>query len=217
MNEKNIEDIISALYDMVQDARALPLGADKCILERDKVLDMLDEVIAQMPVELKQARTIVESRNELIGQARREAENLIRQAQAKAAQLVAEEALYLEAVARYRHVDATMRHSYKAELAKVYQSLGTMYFAHLGRNGDSKRAFSEAIHVHYAMGSNHQVDVSLANVFCLLADVYFQEGRFSEAKEKYANALDLYRKRADNDGISRAMQGIEKSNMEMRL
>ena len=97
MNEQSIEDIISALYDMVQDARALPLGADKCILERDKVLDMLDEVIAQLPSELKQARTIVESRNELIGQARREAENLIREAQQKAAQMVEEEAIYQEA------------------------------------------------------------------------------------------------------------------------
>ena len=97
MNEQTIEDIISALYDMVQDARALPLGADKCILERDKVLDMLDEIIAQLPVELKQARTIVESRNELIGQARREAESLIRQAQDKANQMVAEEAIYQEA------------------------------------------------------------------------------------------------------------------------
>ncbi len=97
MNEQNIEDIISALYDMVQDARALPLGADKCILERDKVLDMLDEIIAQLPVELKQARTIVESRNELIGQARREAEGLIRQAQEKAEQMVEEEAIYQEA------------------------------------------------------------------------------------------------------------------------
>ena len=97
MNEQNIEDIISALYDMVQDARALPLGADKCILERDKVLDMLDEIIAQLPVELKQARTIVDSRNELIGQARREAESLIRQAQEKAAQMVSEEAIYMEA------------------------------------------------------------------------------------------------------------------------
>ena len=97
MNEQNIEDIISALYDMVQDARALPLGADKCILERDKVLDMLDEVIAQLPMELKQARTIVESRNELIGQARREAENMIRQAQEQADKLIAEEAIYVEA------------------------------------------------------------------------------------------------------------------------
>ena len=97
MNEQNIEDIISALYDMVQDARALPLGADKCILERDKVLDMLDEIIAQLPVELKQARTIVESRNELIGQARREAENTIRQAQEQAAKMIEEEEIYQEA------------------------------------------------------------------------------------------------------------------------
>ena len=75
----------------------MPLAADKCILERDKVLDMLDEVIAQLPVELKQARTIVDSRNELIGQARREAETIIRKAQEEAASKVSEEAIYLEA------------------------------------------------------------------------------------------------------------------------
>jgi len=97
MNEQTIEDIISALYDMVQDARGLPLSADKCILEREKVLDMLDEMLAQLPAELKQAHTIVESRNELIGQARREAEGMIRQAQEKAAQLVEQETIYQEA------------------------------------------------------------------------------------------------------------------------
>ena len=97
MTEQHIEDIISALYDMIQDARALPLGADKCILERDKVLDMLDEIIAQLPAELKQSRTIVESRNELIGQARREAETIVREAQEKAKELVAQEAIYQEA------------------------------------------------------------------------------------------------------------------------
>ena len=97
MNEQHIEDIISALYTLVEDARALPLGADKCILERDKVLDMLDEIIAQMPAELKQSRAIVESRNELIGQARREAEGIVRDAQKKAEELVSEQAIYLEA------------------------------------------------------------------------------------------------------------------------
>lgn len=104
MNEQTIEDIISTLYDMVQDARGLPLAADKCIVERDKVLDILDEVIAQLPAELKQARTIVESRNELIGQARREAETLIRQAQEKAAQLVEQEAIYQEAKRQCREM-----------------------------------------------------------------------------------------------------------------
>jgi chromosome segregation ATPase len=100
MNEKHIEDIITALYDMVQDARSMPLAADKCILERDKVLDMLDEIIAQMPAELKQSRTIVESRAEIIGQAKREAENVIRKAEEEAERLVSQQAIYEEAKRR---------------------------------------------------------------------------------------------------------------------
>ena len=100
MNDRNIEDIIGALYDMVQDARSMPLAADKCILERDRVLDMLDEIIAQLPGELKQSRTIVESRNELISQARREAESILRQAQDQARQLTTKESVYAEAKRR---------------------------------------------------------------------------------------------------------------------
>ena len=97
MSNRNTEDIIGALYDMVQDARAMPLAADKCILERDRVLDLLDEIIAQLPSELKQSRAIVESRNELISQARREAENIIKQAKEEAKQLTTKEAIYIEA------------------------------------------------------------------------------------------------------------------------
>ena len=67
MNEKHIEDIITALYDMVQDARAVPLAADKCILEREKALDMLDQIIAQLPAELKQSRINKRVRNAVFG------------------------------------------------------------------------------------------------------------------------------------------------------
>lgn len=94
MNEQTMEDVLNALYDMVQDARSMPLNADKCVLERDKVLDMLDEVMSKLPGELKQSRTIVESRNDLIGQARREAEIILRDAREKAAKLVTQEAIY---------------------------------------------------------------------------------------------------------------------------
>ena len=108
MSERNIEDIIGALYDLIQDARAMPLAADKCIVERDRVLDMLDEIIAQLPSELKQSRTIVESRNELISQARREAETVLRQAQEQAKQMITKEAIYTEAKKRSEElVEAT--------------------------------------------------------------------------------------------------------------
>lgn len=100
MNEKHIDDILTALYDLVQEARAVPLAADKCILERDKVLDMLDEIMGQMPAELKQARTIVDSRSEIVAQAKREAESIVRKAQEEAERLVSEQTIFEEAKRR---------------------------------------------------------------------------------------------------------------------
>jgi vacuolar-type H+-ATPase subunit H len=61
---------------------------------------MLDEIIAQLPSELKQSRTIVENRNELLTQARREAEGIIRKAEEDAKELVTKESIYIEAKKR---------------------------------------------------------------------------------------------------------------------
>ena len=115
MHDNGIEELITKLYDMVQDARSLPLGADKCIVERDKVLDMLDEISNQLPGELKQAKTIVDSRNELIAKAKREAEGL---AQAQAKQLVSQEATYKEAQAHAEEMIRTAQAKIK-ELKQV--------------------------------------------------------------------------------------------------
>lgn len=91
----NVEEIITTLYEMVQDAWSLPLGAEKCVLERDKVLDLLDEISNQLPGELKQAKTIVESRNEVITNAKREAESILKQAEQRARQLMSQEEVYI--------------------------------------------------------------------------------------------------------------------------
>ena len=101
-----IEEILTTLYEMVQDAWSLPLGADKCVLERDKVLDLLDEISNQLPGELKQAKTIVESRNEVITNAKREAENILKQAEQRARQMISHEEVYLQA---QKEVDDSMK------------------------------------------------------------------------------------------------------------
>ena len=58
---------------------------------------MLDEISNKLPSELKQAKTIVESRNELVTSAKREAEGILKSAQTQARQLVSNEAVYQEA------------------------------------------------------------------------------------------------------------------------
>ncbi len=97
MNEHGIEEIITTLYEMIQDARGVPLSAEKCVIERDRALDLLDEISNQLPGELKQARTIVESRGEVINNAKREAENILKQAQAQARQMVSDDEIYRQA------------------------------------------------------------------------------------------------------------------------
>ena len=95
--ENNVQDIISGLYDLIHDAWSLPLGADKCVIERDRVLSMLDEISDQLPSELTQAKTILESRDEVISSAKHEAENIIRQAEERAKVLVSENEVYKQA------------------------------------------------------------------------------------------------------------------------
>ena len=94
MNNNGIEDLISILYETIQDARAVPLSSEKCIIEREKVLDLLDEISNSLPGELKQAKTIVDSRSEVITNARREAENIRKQAQQDAQKMAAQEDVY---------------------------------------------------------------------------------------------------------------------------
>ena len=91
MNQNGIEDLISILYETIQDARAVPLSSEKCIIEREKVLDLLDEISNSLPGELKQAKTIVDSRSEVITNARREAEGIRKQAQQDAQRMASQE------------------------------------------------------------------------------------------------------------------------------
>lgn len=86
--EQRVTELLDLLYSMVQDAWGLPLGAEKCVIERDKVLDLLDEIKAQLPQELEEARKLVGARAEYVANAKREGENIRRNAEAQARQMV---------------------------------------------------------------------------------------------------------------------------------
>ena len=50
-----VEELLDMLFEMIDEAKSMPLSSDKCILERDKALDLLDEIRAQFPMELAEA------------------------------------------------------------------------------------------------------------------------------------------------------------------
>ncbi len=86
-----IDELVNMLYDMVTEAWALPFGAEKCILEREKILDLIDEIRVNLPKDLEQARTIVDNRNEILSAAKREAESIVAAAENRARHMVSED------------------------------------------------------------------------------------------------------------------------------
>ena len=60
--ENHALDIIDMLYNMIAEAWGVPLGNDKCIVERDKALNLLDDLKATLPMELREARRLVNAR-----------------------------------------------------------------------------------------------------------------------------------------------------------
>ena len=89
--ENEVLELIEMLYTMVSEAWGVPLGNEKCIVERDKVLNILDEIKAQLPVEVAEAKRLVTARDEFIGNAKREAESIRRAAEEQAKELVEEQ------------------------------------------------------------------------------------------------------------------------------
>jgi cell division septum initiation protein DivIVA len=83
-----IDELIDVLYGMVEEAWSMPLGRDKCVVERERVLDILDELRVNLPGEIKAARDVVEKRNDLLAEGKREAESIRKQAEEKASQLL---------------------------------------------------------------------------------------------------------------------------------
>jgi cell division septum initiation protein DivIVA len=86
-----VQELLEMLYQMISEAWGIPLGAEKCVIERDKALDLIDEIKAQFPNELAEAKRLVEARAEFITSAKKEADAIRKTAEERARQLVEEQ------------------------------------------------------------------------------------------------------------------------------
>lgn len=85
-----VEELLDMLYEMIDEAKGWPLSNEKCILDRDKALDILDDVRSQFPVEFAEARKLLSTRNDYLASAKREAELIRKQAEDQAKARVGE-------------------------------------------------------------------------------------------------------------------------------
>ncbi len=76
-----VDDLISELQDLIADSKTLPLSGGKVIVEAEKVYDILDEIQDTLPAEVRQAKNIVADRSQIIAEAKKESDDIIRAAE----------------------------------------------------------------------------------------------------------------------------------------
>ncbi len=92
-----IENILDQIDEMIDKAWGMPLSGGKCLIEADRLRDMLDDIRGNMPSEIRQAKSIVSDRADIIADAKKEAENIVRVAEERARALVMQEELVKQA------------------------------------------------------------------------------------------------------------------------
>jgi cell division septum initiation protein DivIVA len=99
-----VQELLEMLYSMINEAWGIPLGAEKCVIERDKALDLIDEIKAQFPNELAEAKRLVDARAEFISGAKKEAELIRKTAEDRARQLIEEQEVIRAAKSRSNEI-----------------------------------------------------------------------------------------------------------------
>ena len=87
-NGNDVIELLDILYGMVNEAWGVPLGNDKCIIEREKAIDIINEIKSNLPTSIAEAKRLVSARDEFIGNAKREAESLRKNAEEQASKLI---------------------------------------------------------------------------------------------------------------------------------
>ena len=92
--------LIERLYAIVAEAWNVPMGNDRCIVNRNEVLEIINAMKAQVPAELAEAKRLLSAREDFILNARHEAESMRRVAEDQANQLIEREEIVRSARAR---------------------------------------------------------------------------------------------------------------------
>lgn len=98
MNEQEgILELVEMLYTMVSEAWGVPLGNDKCLIDRNKALDLIEEIKNKLPAEITEAKRLVSHREEFISNTKREGESVRKKAEEHARKLVEEQEIVKQA------------------------------------------------------------------------------------------------------------------------
>src|SRR5450756_1271640 len=86
----DIMALIDRIEELIDNGRNMPFGSGR-LVDADKIYEIIDEIRAQFPDELKQARWIVKERQEMLEEAEKEANRILEEARDRAESMASEQ------------------------------------------------------------------------------------------------------------------------------
>lgn len=84
----NISENLDILDELLDAAWSVPLSGGRCVVDIDKIREIIDDIRLNMPNEIKQAKMIVADRKAIIDDARKEADSVIKIGEERVKKLV---------------------------------------------------------------------------------------------------------------------------------
>ena len=106
MASSDINRLIDMLYERIEEAKAPALKPGMSIVDRDEMLDLLDELRAQLPVEVKRAQELLAARDKFVEEAKRDVERMMRQAELEARTKISDSEVLYAAKEKARQIIA---------------------------------------------------------------------------------------------------------------
>lgn len=98
------EQLLRRAIDVIATAPTMPLSSSPRI-DRDEIVELLEEALHRMPEELRQARWMIKERQSFVDKTRREAEELLEAARVQAERMVQRTEVVRAAEARARQLN----------------------------------------------------------------------------------------------------------------
>ena len=80
----NVNELLDTIEDLLEESTGMPLSGGKRIVDVEQIRDYLDDIRANLPVELRQAQSIVGDRAQLIESANAQAQAIVKKAEERA-------------------------------------------------------------------------------------------------------------------------------------
>ena len=102
----DINRLIDMLYERIEDAKSPALKPNMSMVDRDEMLDLLDELRAALPVEIKRAQELLAAREKFVDDAKRDVDRMRCQAELEAKTKVSESEVLYAAKEKARQIIA---------------------------------------------------------------------------------------------------------------